>query len=202
MNELKLISPQLMVNSNIALVASSSNLLEREYGKTIDSFDEVVRFNRAPTKGYEKYVGSKTTIRIANNHVFGNVLHSGWDTDAQPTFFIKEQKNINIVHLGPEAVHWGDRSQHIDPSSRAFLVDCNAIQRDIFSLTNERPSAGFGFLFICLISDLHPHIFGYGFGEEGCPHYYEKNSISSHQFVKEREVMKIWIQKGYVTAHL
>ena len=190
-----------MVEPKMAIVASSAKLLNAKYGKAIDSFDEVVRFNRAPTEGYEQHVGSKTTIRIANNHVFGNVVHSGWETDAQPTFFIKEQKNINIIHLGPEAVHWGDRDEHIDKSSKAFLVNYEPLREKILPFTRAIFSAGFGFLVICLESGLRPHIFGYGIGETGCPHYYEENATSSHHFSEERETIKEWIKKGYVTFH-
>ena len=65
------VEPELNASENIAVVASSPRLLTTEYGEFIDSFDDVVRFNRAPTDGYEKHVGAKTTIRVANNHVFG-----------------------------------------------------------------------------------------------------------------------------------
>jgi hypothetical protein len=43
-------------------------LLNREYGKIIDSYDFVIRFNMAPTLGYEKFVGSKTTHRILGGY--------------------------------------------------------------------------------------------------------------------------------------
>jgi hypothetical protein len=198
MKTLSLVRPDLVVNPNIAIVASSRNLLQKEYGDTIDNFDEVVRFNRAPTEGYEKHVGSKTTIRVANNHVFGNVPHVGWETTAQPTFFIKEQENVNIIHLGPDEGHWDNREAHIHPSSRSFLVDYDALYNELFSLTNERPSCGFGFLFICLMSGLQPSIFGYGIGEEGCPHYYEEGAVSTHHFSEEREIIKLWTEEERV----
>ena len=49
-----------------ALVGNSGHLLKMDYGKQIDANDVVVRINQAPTKGYEKFVGKKTTHRLLN----------------------------------------------------------------------------------------------------------------------------------------
>lgn len=41
---------------------------------SIDLHDIVLRFNHAPTKGHEKDVGSKTTIRVVNSQVSVDVV--------------------------------------------------------------------------------------------------------------------------------
>lgn len=50
-----------------ALVGNSSRLAGSGLGKTIDSFDTVVRFNEAPSIGYESDVGTRTSIRWVNS---------------------------------------------------------------------------------------------------------------------------------------
>lgn len=49
---------------SIAVVGSSSKLLEKEYGKEIDDHDYIIRFNGARFLGFEKHVGSRTDIRF------------------------------------------------------------------------------------------------------------------------------------------
>ncbi|XP_067369598.1 ST3 beta-galactoside alpha-2,3-sialyltransferase 3a isoform X2 [Channa argus] len=46
------------------IIGNGGILTNKSLGKKIDEFDVVVRLNGAPLKGYEKDVGSKTTIRI------------------------------------------------------------------------------------------------------------------------------------------
>lgn len=52
--------------STCAVVGNSGHLLRSAYGDAIDAHDVVMRMNQAPTKGYEKHVGSKTTHRLLN----------------------------------------------------------------------------------------------------------------------------------------
>mmetsp|Transcript_29029 Transcript_29029/g.52882 ORF Transcript_29029/g.52882 Transcript_29029/m.52882 type:complete len:300 (-) Transcript_29029:46-945(-) len=47
-----------------AVVSSSGALLDHLHGADIDSHDIVLRFNGAPTLGYEEHVGGKTEIRF------------------------------------------------------------------------------------------------------------------------------------------
>lgn len=47
-----------------AVVSSSGQLVNSSAGKYIDSYPCVIRMNSAPTSGFEKDVGSRTTVRV------------------------------------------------------------------------------------------------------------------------------------------
>lgn len=58
-----------------AVVMSAAAILRSGLGREIDSHDAVLRFNSAPTEGFERDVGSKTTIRVINSQILANPQH-------------------------------------------------------------------------------------------------------------------------------
>ncbi|XP_071953250.1 alpha-N-acetyl-neuraminyl-2,3-beta-galactosyl-1,3-N-acetyl-galactosaminide alpha-2,6-sialyltransferase-like [Antedon mediterranea] len=66
--------------SQCAVVASSGHLLNSTAGQEIDKYECVIRMNSAPIKGYEKFVGTKTTVRVMG-HV--NMLWLNQSEDLQ-----------------------------------------------------------------------------------------------------------------------
>uniref|UniRef100_A0A8C7FI26 Beta-galactoside alpha-2,6-sialyltransferase 2 n=1 Tax=Oncorhynchus kisutch TaxID=8019 RepID=A0A8C7FI26_ONCKI len=58
-----------------AVVTSAGAILNSSLGREIDSHEAVLRFNAAPTEGYENDVGNKTTIRIINSQILARPRH-------------------------------------------------------------------------------------------------------------------------------
>ncbi|KAK3278155.1 hypothetical protein CYMTET_13889, partial [Cymbomonas tetramitiformis] len=54
-----------------AVVSSSSGLLGKGYGSSIDRHEVVFRMNNAPTKGFEADVGNKTHVRYTDSYYEG-----------------------------------------------------------------------------------------------------------------------------------
>ncbi len=201
MTEISGVKPSLILHSDLAIVGSSAILKEKKIGVYINTFKEVVRFNRAPTKGWEQYVGSKTTLRVTNNHVFANVKHSvggdenceDWKEEGQPQDFIKNCEHQKILLLNKDTSAWKDRERHIHLTSRYFLGDYDAAEK-FGGISN--PSAGFAFISLCLMNNIRPTLFGFGFHEDDdkASHYWEnKDKISSsHGYQLERKQLKLW----------
>ncbi|XP_055531571.1 beta-galactoside alpha-2,6-sialyltransferase 2 isoform X1 [Wyeomyia smithii] len=79
-------------NASCAVIASAGSLKGSGLGSFIDQHDIVMRFNHAPTKKFEKDVGTKTTVRVVNSQVvtkpefklltaklFRNISIAAWD---------------------------------------------------------------------------------------------------------------------------
>mmetsp|Transcript_16647 Transcript_16647/g.28091 ORF Transcript_16647/g.28091 Transcript_16647/m.28091 type:complete len:310 (+) Transcript_16647:198-1127(+) len=98
-----------------AIIGSSGIVLNYEDGPEIDAHDMVFRFNSAPTKGYEKHVGKKTTFRVTNTQNWGFhesekenlVIHFRAASSVKGLFWNGNQKKPwNLYAFDPDLVEY------------------------------------------------------------------------------------------------
>jgi hypothetical protein len=108
-----------------AIVGNSSCLLDKSYGSFIDSHDEVIRFNMARTRGFKKYVGTKTTIRFCNQHI----VMSNFSDD-----YLKEQLKVFPEWDNKEILTWEKQKLFFKYSKELKGTE---LESQLFSKNNE-----------------------------------------------------------------
>ncbi|KAJ8960809.1 hypothetical protein NQ318_020105, partial [Aromia moschata] len=121
--------------NSCAIVASAGALRHSNLGSLIDSHDLVLRFNHAPTKGFSRDVGKKTTVRVLNSQVvtknefkflksdlYKNITLIAWDPSNYSTT-IADWLDRPEFDLFPNYIEHRKR----DPKSRFYLVEPRSI---------------------------------------------------------------------------
>ncbi|CAG9863526.1 unnamed protein product [Phyllotreta striolata] len=134
--------------NSCAIVASAGSLRDSNLGALIDSHDLVLRFNNAPTKGFERDVGTKTTIRFLNSQVvtkpqfnfltsnlYKNVTIVAWDPSNYSSS-IKEWLERPEFNLLPNYMAFRRGA----PKSRTFLLNPQNVWDVWDFLQNNSPS--------------------------------------------------------------
>ena len=107
----------MVVDTKVAIVGSSSSILNKNNGKVIDSFDEIIRFNRAITSRYEEHVGTKTTLRIINNNIFSRTPESGDE------FFLQSLNSTRLGVIAPFKINDQDKKKYILSNHEYFFFN-------------------------------------------------------------------------------
>ena len=197
-------------NKKIHLVGSSGNLLESKSPQLIDSADYVIRFNRAPVKGFEEYVGSKTTHRYVNRPAAQNKFEYYQEKDLN---FFKHLKNEIIILDDPQwdfsPVMNNNRFYKIFNESCSYVYLNRGKEVETFYETfksnfdknnipppTTRSSVGFAMVCYCLNRGLNISLFGFGVNEnpKTSSHYYGNKPINArvgHDYTFERSVIKL-----------
>jgi hypothetical protein len=175
MPSLRYVHPTLIVSDSVAIVGSAGKLKNTEHGALIDSFEDVVRFNRAPTEGYEELVGCRETLRVTNNHVFNNNQEDPDIWTHQPRYFVKNLRDTRVLYFASDWAPWYNRGENIHESVDAFLFDYEKVGeiKKLLSLSNQ-VTVGIGFVGLCISVGIVPHLFGFSTSpDDPRDHYWE-----------------------------
>jgi hypothetical protein len=220
-------SERILDGKSVAVVGNSGKLLNAKHGEAIDSHDAVIRFNWAPTEGYESQVGTKTTIRISNTHFLKAVTcdefdskmsknYTGWNKDF---YFTRENETIIIKRMTPYV-----NSPEIDARIMKRVEELGGNTMDIFDnrymmylapLLPKTASMGLLGTAMCLANRSEGlgaesiDCFGFNFYEEPEQdrHYYDvmtqskEEQLGSHSFAAEKIIFKSLEEEGIIKIH-
>lgn len=208
--KLNFFKPNLFVKNKIAIVGSSSSILRKKNGEYIDTFEEVIRFNRAETEKYKSFVGNKTTLQIINNNVFFRTRESGNE------HFLKNLQPSKLGVIAPFKIKEEDKKKFSMDDHEYYFFDTfkakiiiliyflifPKIFLKLIKLIKARKQFSVGFLIIltCIISGRKPTLFGFDLKEDMSKrsHYYVKNWIigGRHNFEIEHQIINDLLMKN------
>ncbi|XP_004704383.1 beta-galactoside alpha-2,6-sialyltransferase 2 [Echinops telfairi] len=160
-----------------AVVMSAGAILNSSLGEEIDSHDAVLRFNSAPTRGYEKDVGNKTTLRIINSQILTNPSHHFIDSSLYKDVILVAwdpapySANLNLWYKKPDYNLFTPYIQHRqrNPNQPFYILHPKFIWQlwDIIQEnTKEKiqpnpPSSGFIGILIMMSMCREVHVYEY-----------------------------------------
>jgi len=208
---LRYIRPNLFVSENIALVGSSGRLKRNAQGKSIDSFDEVIRFNRAAVNGFEELSGSKTTINALNSHVFQNIptkdlpWFKGWEQSN--TSYTRDLRGRKIICYDCGGV-FETRRNNIHKSNRCWQLrarELYKLKREIGFVPDADFSIGVALVVLCVVSGIKPHLFGFDIEEGAVRDHYWDNippDIATHAINAEMKLLRKLSEQELIVVHV
>lgn len=191
-----------------ALVSSSGQMLGTGAGEEIDQIGCVIRMNNAPTKGYEKDVGSRTSLRVVSHTSVPLLVKN-------ERYYFQQAAETTYVFWGPERNMRQDGkgriynvllkvarkypNVQIYAVSREKVQDCDAVFQ--YETGKNRMKTGAflstGFFTMILALDMCDSIHVYGMIDDNyCSrvnhsvvpyHYYEQNRINECRMYKVHE---------------
>ncbi|MBW7888308.1 MAG: glycosyltransferase family 29 protein [Bacteroidetes bacterium] len=160
----KITAEDILVNCPKPFCVVGNAVIEYEFGSIIDSYATVIRMNNFKTSGYEKIVGSKTTLRCVSGWL--DVENRNEHLEFSPfTKSANESKNLNAYN------------------SKNDIPVITALS-DVHKFIPEVPNPSTGFALIQLLRNLGIEADLFGFDGFKTNHYWEKDKPlnTTHSF--------------------
>ena len=177
-----------------AVVGNAGNLKYTTFGAAIDSHDIVVRLNHAPTEGYQRFVGTKTSFRILNSLWTNHYASWRWMNMHLPS-----ERGMGLV-VSRTDTHQFDKliqTFHVlRPDIMVLMLSSrltSAVRRLLIKFRLEMCARGFGpytggntpssgLVAVVLFSQLCNTTTVYGFGKDKLINRIEGDSTAYHYF--------------------
>ena len=183
------------------VLGNSGSVLESEKGEEIDSMDFIIRNNFGPTKGYEKYVGSKTDLRVVNIHGFVYLYDMEHREKVKEKFpeedfeFLLKIKNETVVDRHNIGIKSG---REVFDSNRNKLLRMSDEFIKLESTLGKNLTTGLvSILIACSLFD-EVYIHGFDFYSSNYPeHYFEKSipyARNSHNLGEEKNIFNTLLE--------
>lgn len=124
-----------------AMVGNGGALLKTQLGSNIDMHSMVLRLNQAPTKGFHKFVGSRTTFRLLNKkwvHYYNNASNQAANIEDHPI-----NATLLTTRSSPRASQkLAETLSALRPDIQVLLVAAHVVSQSQQLLSTFRAQAG------------------------------------------------------------
>lgn len=194
------------VNS-CAVVGNGPNILKKEYGESIDSYDKIIRCNLGLVKGFEKFVGSRTDFRLINCHVHRTLQQTSQKLNSD-NFTCLKTLNVSDIVGDNEIIILKDirakdfvRDKNMESEFKKKSNVYNSVYRynetilDFYRASIHYSGGVFAALLgLYIFPNAQIDMYGFTFyqGATACSHYYEevKGISLNHPYDKEKSFIE------------
>lgn len=187
------------------VLGNSGSVISSEKGNEIDSLDFIIRNNFGISRGYEKYIGSRTDLRIVNMHGF-LYLHDMEHRERVKIKFPEEDfeflwkvKDEIIVDRHDQGILKG---REIFDNNGNILIKMSNEFKEWEKYNNMNLTTGLVSILIscCLFEEVWTY--GFDFYSSNYPDHYFEKSLSynrdSHNLSEEINIFKKLLEKNII----
>lgn len=179
----------------VIIVGSSDSVLQANHGAQIDGYDRVIRFNRAPIRGYEQHIGTRTDERWVNPEVLFGEEHTG--RTVLPFDEVKYERIVatKMISLSQFYGIWG-KSNTFTFVKPNYWQSCLASHK----IEAKKINPTMGFEAICYWSLHDVTITGFDLEDRLHHHYWRPEARNStfHDYKWEKSIMRKLIEKKII----
>lgn len=183
----------------IILVGNSEKVLEKELGEEINKFDKVIRFNSCKIKGFEKYVGTKTTDVFMGHLEFLNEPFNE-DFPILWTYTGVDHNNLKyIIQRNPTFIA---KPYDTDPNFKKNISLLYGHLKPLTFYNKHIRTTGLNCILLHILNECYD-LYIHGIADGGRGHYWDSKftfheSEISHNLKIEKEIIDKWVALGYL----